>query len=254
MTKIILLAIGLIVGVPAVLVALSAFQIFVFNPWQHLRNVERMDAKNDLVWEESVARVVTVEAELRTMDRTEKLTVDVVCYEGNFATAWSLKGSGQKTGIGPKSIGFEALQAELPTGGTLDIDMWRLCDEALLMDIEELPLKVEYSNAHIVGPELSLYCRFYPSRASGSILINTDAARVGYPYIVALEERPLQTLATRSEMGSSETPSVSNGFARRWEWATRTGKSHWNAEKACWTDNVGRCSETLTNYCGINRR
>jgi len=113
MVNFFLWAIALIVGIPAALVAYSAFITFVYYPKvKHPWNIKRMDAKNDLVWEEAIARVVTVEAELRTAERTEKLTTDVICYEGYFARPWSLKGGGPKTGIEPRSIGFEALQAE----------------------------------------------------------------------------------------------------------------------------------------------
>lgn len=257
MVKFILWTIGLIIGVPTAFVAFNAFMVFVFYPWLHPRNVERMDAKNDLVWEEAIARIVTVEAELGTMEGTEKLTTDVVCYEGYFARAWNLKDGGPDTGFRPKSIGFEALQAVFPTGATLDIDLSYLCSKVFRMENNELPLKLGHNQTYIVAPELSLYCPFYNSEHSGrskSNALQTDAGWVGHPYIVAIEMRPLRTLATRSEMGSSEVPSVSSGFARRWEWATRTGKSHWNAEKACWTDRVGRCDEALTYYCGKNPR
>lgn len=253
MAKFILWTIGLIIGVPTAFVAFNAFMIFVFYPWLHPWNVKRMDAKNDLVWEEAIARVVTVEAELGTTEHVVKLTTDVVCYEGYFATAWNLKNGGPETGIGPKSIGFEALQAKFPTGAMLDIDMWRLCDEALLMDIDELPLKVEYSNAQIVGPELSLYCSFpFFISPSDETLLRTDVGWVSFPYIVSLEERPLRTLATRSDMGSSETPSIYSGFTRRWGSDMR--RSNWKDDEGCWSGRIGSCDEAMTNYCGKNPR
>lgn len=253
MAKFILWTIGLIIGVPTALAALSAFMVFVVYPLVHPWNVKRMDAKNDLVWEEAVARVVTVEAELGTKERTEKLTTNIVCYEGYFATAWNLKNGGPKTGIGPKSIGFETLQTKLPTGATLDIDLRWLCRTVFRTDADKLPLKLEYSNAQIVGPELSLYCSF-PSatRRSAVNLLHTDAGWVRFPYIVAIREQPLQSLAKRSDMGSSETPSISSGFTRRWGIDMR--ESSWNDEKGCWGDRIGVCNETMTNYCGKNPR
>ena len=160
MAKFILWTIGLIVGVPTAILALNIFLVYAVYPWTHTWNVKRMDAKNDLVWEEAVARVVTVEAKLRIKERNETLTTTIVCYEGHFATAWNLKNGGPKTGIGPKSIGFETLQTKLPTGATLDIDLRWLCRTVFRTDADKLPLKLEYSDAQIVGPELSLYCSF----------------------------------------------------------------------------------------------
>ncbi len=60
MTKIILWIIGIVVGVPLAVVTFGAFMLFVFNPSKHAWNIYRMDAKNDLVWEEAIARVVTL--------------------------------------------------------------------------------------------------------------------------------------------------------------------------------------------------
>jgi len=251
MVKFLLWTIGLIIGVPIAILALNVFLIYVVYPWTHTWNVSRMDAKNDLVWEQAVARVVTVEAKLGTKERTETLTTNIVCYEGYFATAWNLKNGGPRTGSGSKSIGFETLQTKLPTGGTLDINLRWLCREAFRTDVDELPLKLEYSDAHIVGPEQSLYCKFHSAtRRSAANILHTDAGRVSFPYIVALKEQPLRSLATRSDMGSSETPSISSGFTRRW--GTDMRRSDWKSEKGCWGDGSGVCNETMTNYCGKN--
>jgi len=121
------------------------------------------------------------------------------------------------------------------------------------MDIEALPLKVDLSIAQIVAPELSLYCSFpFYLRRSRQSLLFTDAAIISFPYIVALEEQPLRTLATRSEMGSSETPSISYGFTRRWGSDMR--RSDWKDDKGCWSGRVSQCNDEMTNYCGTNPR
>lgn len=248
MIKLILWAVGLIIVVPTAMVAYTAFAFYIYYPWQHPRNIERMDAKNDVVWEEATARIVTVETELGTAEGTEKLSTEVVCYEGYFATKWSIKSGAPKTGFGPRSIGFETLQAKFPTGATLLIDFRRLCDDAIQLEIDKVPLKVRYSTMNIAAPELSLYCSFSFNRNYNVTRIYRADEWVSYPYIVALEDRPLRSLATRSEMGSSEKPSIYFGFAR--QWGSDMSRSDWKEDKECWDDNVGRCNEEMTNYCG----
>jgi len=257
MAKVVIWIVIIVVAVPVALVTYVAFDLYVYRPAKHSWNVSRMDAENDQVWEEAVARVVTVEVELGTSQRVRTLKTDVVCYEGYFAKAWDLKAGGLRTGISAKSIGFEAFQAEFPPGATLDIDFTFLCRDVFRMESNELPLKLVRNGIYIVAPELSLYCQFSNTGRSGrstSNALQTDVGWVGYPTIVAIKMRPLRTLATRSDMGSSEVPSAPLGFSRRWDRATRFHKSHWNVEKTCWTDNQRRCSETLTSYCGKNLR
>lgn len=254
MAKAVLWIVSIVVGVPAAIAVFGAFMIFVFYPAKHSWNVYRMDAKNERVWQEAVARVVTVEAELGTAERVKTLKSDVICYEGYSARAWNLKAGAPTSGMATKSIGFETLQAEFPTGATLDIDLRFLCNSVFRMDINELPLKFRHNEINIVAPVLSLFCKFHNIGDTGTYALHTDAGWVGHPYIVAIEERPLRTLATRSDIGSSETPSVSSGFTRRWEGTYGRSPSYWKAEKACWTDQVGRCHEALTNFCGKTPR
>lgn len=207
-----------------------------------------MDTKNDLVWEEAVARVVTVESEVGTKEGPETLATNIVCYEGYFATKWNLKSGGPKAGVRPKSIGFETLQAKLPSGGMLDLNLFKLCDQALLMDINELPLKVRRSRLNVVAPELSLYCSFPFNRRPDVPRIYIGKRWVTYPYIVALEELPLRSLASRSDMGSSEMSANYGSLWYRWERYMR--RSNWKSDKKCWGGNSGGCNETMTNYCG----
>lgn len=248
MVKFILWTIGLIIGLPIAFVTYIAFMIFVYHPAYHSWSVKRMDAKNDRVWEEATARVVTVEASLTTPEGTEELTTDIICYQGYFARPLTPTGGPQETGNRPKSIGFESLQAELPTGATLDIDLRSLCSKAFSMDINDLPLRFEYNEMNIVAPDLSLYCKFPPHRGT----LHTDAGEVSYPYIVAVKQQPLRTLVTRSDMGSSATPYISSGFARRWGLNMR--RSSWKGGKGCWGGRSGQCNEAMTNYCGENPR
>ena len=64
MAKALLWVLGILVGVPAAVVAFFVFMLFVFYPIQHAWNVYRMDAKNDVVWANDLARIATVEIKL----------------------------------------------------------------------------------------------------------------------------------------------------------------------------------------------
>lgn len=147
--KIVLWIIGIFVGVPVLVVTFGAFMIFGFYPAQHAWNVHRMDAKNDRVWEEAVARVVTVEAELGIEAGIQTIRTDIACYEGYYARPLSLKSGAPTSGLAPKSVGFETLQAELPTGAILDINLRSLCYTVFHTDISSLPLKFRHDEANI---------------------------------------------------------------------------------------------------------
>lgn len=249
------MAIG--VGVPVAVVLFGAFVLFAFYPAQHAWNVFRMDAKNDRVWENAIARVVTVEAKLGSEDRVDTLKTDIICYEGHWARPFDMKAGAPATGIAPKSIGFEVLQADFPTGAILDINLRFLCAHAFNSKVKDLPLKFRYDQINILAPDLSLYCPFSYNRRSDEFAIQTDAAWVSHPHIVAIKEQPLRNLATRTDMGTSQTPSTTSGFSRRWNEinrSRRSGRGAWRAKQACWTDTVGRCHEALTRYCGKNLR
>ncbi len=213
-----------------------------------------MDAENALLWEAAIARVVTVEVELRTAERRERLTTDVVCYEGYFARPWNFKYGGPTTGFEARSTGYEALEAELPTGASLFVGMRGLCRKALLMDmdIEELPKEIGFTTVKVVAPELLLYCpspRGYMDQRL--TLVYTDALTVSLPEIVALEEWPLRTVVARADLISDDRGWSSESFRR---WGDELSKSHWKDGEGCWSDRVGQCSEELTNYCGANPR
>ncbi|MEO9516918.1 MAG: hypothetical protein ABJH45_00205 [Paracoccaceae bacterium] len=252
MSKALLWIIGILIGVPAAIVAFLAFLLFVFYPLQHSWNVYRMDAKNDRVWQEGIARVVTVEADLGGGKDIKTLTAQVVCYEGYFAKPFRLKSGAPRTRQGPRSVGFETLQGKFPTGATVDINLRFLCNRVFSTQDIELPLKFKHNEAAIVAPELSLYCRFRNKGTTSPYAIHTDAGWVGHAYITAIEKRDLSSLTTRSEMGSSETPSITSGFTRRWPWAFGSHSSGWKAKDACWTGRAGVCNEALTNFCGKN--
>ena len=256
MKKAVLWIVGLVVGVPIAVVTFGAFMLFAFYPAKHAWNVYRMDAKNDRVWEDAIARVVTVEAKLGSEESVNTLETVIVCYKGYWARSWNLKAGAPASGIGPKSIGFEVIQADFPTGATLDINLRFLCNRVFQDDIKGLPLKFRYNEINIVAPELSLYCPFHYNQRSDEYAVQTDAGWVSHPYIVSVKKQPLRNLAARADMGTSETPSVSSGFAMRWRGITETGRgrSHWKSEMACWTDGFGRCNEALTRYCGKNPR
>ncbi|MEM9394596.1 MAG: hypothetical protein AAGA38_12100 [Pseudomonadota bacterium] len=218
MVRVLLWALGILVGVSVSVVAFGAFMHFVFHPAKHQWNVHRMDARNDQVWEEGVARIVTVAAELEGSDASETVKSEIVCYEGYYARPWSLKLGATSSGMAPTSLEPEALQAEFPTGATLDISLRSLCNTVFVETSQELPQKFEHNQINIVAPDLSLHCQFNAFRShSGEFALRTDAGWVGHPSIVAIEERPLKSVSTRSDLGSSETPSVYSGFARRWE-------------------------------------
>lgn len=241
---------GVVVGLPAAVIAFGILRVFVFYPVQHAWNVHRMDAKNAGVWEDANASVVTVEAELGTKKGVETLKTEIVCYKGYYARAWSPKSGPPETGLAATSIGFEALQAELPSGGTLDISLRSLCSQVDRVDWEKLPVVLTNNGINIVAPDLSLYCRFGYTGAIHEFALQTDAVWVGYPYVTAIEERPLRTLASLSEMGSSDSPFVSSAFAQRWEGSIGKGHGRWKSREACWTDQLGLCHEALTNQCG----
>ncbi|WP_170766348.1 hypothetical protein [Ruegeria lacuscaerulensis] len=252
MRRAILWIIGIVIGVPFLVVALGAFMLFVFYPAKHALNVHRMDAKNERVWEEGIARVVTVEAEIRTTSGVEKLESDIICYQGHFARPWTLKNGAPKTGITPTSVGFESLQVDFPTGATLYIDLHHLCVEAFRIEIKKMPLKLDGSDMFVVAPELKLYCSFrLPNRLSEKFF-QTDAAWVSYPKIVSIDERLLKSTTTISEMGSSEVSLIGSRFARRW--GLDFHRSNWRSDKKCWTDKTGQCDEAMNNYCGTNPR
>ena len=252
MRRAILWIIGIVIGVPVLVFALGAFMLFVFYPAKHALNVYRMDAKNERVWEEGIARVVTVEAELGTISGVEKLESDIICYQGHYARPWTLKNGAPKTGVTPTSVGFESLQVDFPTGATLYIDLYHLCVEAFRIDTNEMPLKLDSSDMFIVAPELEMYCSFrLPNRLSEKFF-QTDAAWVSYPKIVGVTERPLNSTTTISEMGSSETPLIGSRFGQRWGLEFR--RSNWRSAEQCWTDRLGQCDEAMTNYCGNNPR
>ncbi|MCG7522764.1 hypothetical protein [Ruegeria sp. Ofav3-42] len=252
MRKVILWIIGIAIGVPALVVAFGAFMLFVFYPAKHALNVYRMDAKNERVWEEGTARVVTVEAELRTTSGIEELETDIICYQGHFARPWTLKNGAPRTGVTPTSVGFESLQVDFPTGATLDIDLYNLCVEAFRTETPKMPIKLEFSDMFVVAPELKLYCSFkLPNRLSEKFF-QTDAAWVSYPRIVSIDERLLKSTTTISEMGSSEVPLIGSRFGRRW--GLDFHRSNWSSEKQCWTGRIGQCDEEMNNYCGTNPR
>ena len=254
MHKVVLWVLGLAVAIPVALVALVAFVFFAVFPAMHAWNLHRMEGKNDQVWENATARVVTVETQLGTKDNLTPHSADIICYEGYYATPWTLKDGGPKTGFKPMSVGFEALQAPFPTGATLDISLRFLCGAVFRTQTTDLPFKYRFNQMDIVAEDLQLTCRFNNLHQDREFAFETDAGRAGHPYIVAIDERPLRNVATRADMGSAETPSVSSGFTRRWEWALGKGRSYWRADSSCWTNTIGRCNDALTQYCGKNPR
>ncbi len=214
-----------------------------------------MDAKNDLVWEEAVARIVTVEVELKTAERTEMLTTDVICYEGYYARPWNLKNGGPTTGFEARSTRYEALEAALPTGASLFVGIRGLCRKALLIDVDikELPQEIGFNTVKVVAPELLLFCSFPRGyRDQRTTLVYTDALTVSLPEIVALEDRPLRTVVARADIISDDRGWSSESFRR---WGRDLRRSNWEDDKDCWNTSVGgQCSEIMTNFCGANPR
>lgn len=251
MVRFLLSLVGCAIGAAIIFVVWMAVHYFVYAPAKHAWNVYRMDAKNDRVWEEGIARVVRVEVELGTAERVETLGTEIICYEGYFAQTQTLK-SELSSGLKPRSIGFEAVQAELPTGAVLDIELSWLCDTAFRVKPEELPYRLEHSTMYVVPPGSPAYCGFSSSRRAGPIHFQTDAGWVGHPHIVTIEERPLRSLATRADLGSSETPTIYSGFYRRW--GLDMSPSSWSDKLDCWTGKPGQCDAAITRHCGKNPR
>lgn len=255
MAKFIFWVLALTILIPLALAAFFLAQIYIFYPGIHTWNLSRMDAKNEQVWRDATARVVTVEVALNISGRAEIFTTDIVCYDGYYARPWNLKSGGPETGKRPISIGFEALQAKLPTGAVLDVDLGALCFEVFREDAREVPIRLTRFESHILDTNLLRYCRFdnYKSGAN-THQSQTGATWRGRPQIVAIEERLLRDLVMPSDMETPQRRNSSHDFIRRWGGRDFGWKpSRWRAEEACWTGRDG-CSEVMTKHCGKDSR
>ncbi|MEO0915572.1 MAG: hypothetical protein AAFY31_01075 [Pseudomonadota bacterium] len=252
MKRAILWVVGIVVGVPLAIVTLIAFMLFVFYPLQHAWNVRAADSRNANVWDESTARVVTVEVTVHSEVGPETLQTDVVCHRGHFARPWTLKSGAPATGVAPRSIGSEALEADFPTGAQLFVELRFLCHRVFREEVLDPPWQLKNSQMYVFSSQDSLYCSFSDIGRGGNYVLQTDAARVEHPIIVAISEKPLASVATLADLGTSETPSTSAEFARTWGREMR--RSNWHKEKACWTGRAGVCSDVMTRACGANPR
>lgn len=188
-------------------VAFLAFVYFVYDPPRHAWNVYRMDVRNDLIWEHDLARVATLAVDVETDGDVERLTTEIICYDGYWARPWSIKTGPPATGRGGRSAGPELLQADLPSGEILVVDVHYLCRAVLHETPVDLPLEPSSPEVYLIWPEIGRYCA-YPFERTVALgaARQTPVGLIGYPRVVATEERPLRDLVRQDDLSSYVEP------------------------------------------------
>ncbi|MEM6407033.1 MAG: hypothetical protein AAF700_01310 [Pseudomonadota bacterium] len=241
---------AIVLGLPLVLAMWAAFFFFIVFPAQHAFNVWRMDTKTAKLWETAEAQVVMIEAQLASDDGGERIENRIVCYSGYFARPWTLKDGAPKAGPTVRSVGEQALIAELPTGGVLDADFPFLCRQVLRGGIGGLVQDLQPSDLHVVAPRLEQHCRFPRDDSSGSELLRTEAFWVSRPEITSITTERLRDVVPLEALGSTDTRQTPSRFSERWTWPRSEGHSSWDQDKQCWALNGLSCDEALTRICG----
>lgn len=252
MKRVILWSIAILVGIPLAFIAVLAFLFFVFYPLEHRWNLHKAGNLNDQVWEDSTARIATVEVQITGDGQTRTLSKDIVCYQGNFARPWNLKDGRPARGVTSHSTGPEALEVDFDKGASLYIDLQFMCGRVGRDAGLALPHIYEFSQMYIVGLSGTLYCSFRDTDLTRPFVIDTAAVQVSRPTIISVTEKPLRSVAAREDMEPAQTPSVTSGFKRRWGIDIR--RSNWREADACWSDRVGRCSNEMTRSCGALKK
>lgn len=261
MKKFILWSLAVLIGLPVLLATFLAFVLFIFFPLQHKWNVYRADAGNDRAWEEADARIVTVAIDILSAGETETATTDIACYRKHWAKPLGIKSGAPSKGISPTSVRTPILVTKLATGGIAEVRLSSACIIAFEENGGSLPRLKHVNRAFIGAPGLPSYCWFSGFRLQDEdILFETTAVTLSYPRIIAIEERPLRSVANRPFVGSSDV-----NF-RPWprsnhqpvSFSGQQGKdlrsARWDAERSCWSSRSDQCDQELTRYCGANPR
>lgn len=211
-----ILLLSVFVGVPLAIAGFAAFSFFVYSPLLHKWHVYRMDAKNDVVWVEEIAKVATVEMELYAGDASKTLSQDIICFQGHWARPWTMKGGPPHTGEGPMSVGLEALETEWVDGSVLFVSFRRFCRHLYREDSSNLPANIKEVEVALLPRDLSFRCRYPRHKATDRYIMVTDAGKLGYPTVVSINDAPLKSVATREQVGSSQVSRFNSILGKRY--------------------------------------
>ncbi|MCY4334675.1 MAG: hypothetical protein OXC60_08390 [Litoreibacter sp.] len=241
---------ALVLGLPLVLAMWGAFFLFAVFPLQHVYNTWRMDAKTAKLWETAEAQVITLSAQLASDAGGERIENRIICYNGHFARPFTLKAGAPFAGNTPRSVGEQALIAQLPTGGVLDVDFPLLCNRIMRGGIGALVQDLTPNDVYIVAPSLEQQCAFPREGHSSAELLRTEAFWVSRPEITTITTQRLRDVVPLDALGSTDTRQTPARFSERWTWAQFEGDSKWKPDENCWAPRGLQCNAELTRICG----
>lgn len=231
---------GGLLAVPALLLTFIAFMLFVFYPLQHKVHVAQADRANARAWETVEARVATLEVDVSHLGATQTLSADLICYKGQVAKPWDLKGGGAKRYASDHYEGPDFLEMSLEGGATVLIEFDHPCF-FYLGRTEHASVNLSRLNVYVIGSEERRYCRSDLGAGWEAADLSLSQARLS-----DVTTAPLRTLTPRDQLKSSSTR-PSSGFRMRYGHNIR--RPIWNSQRACWIGNGGMCDTEMTALC-----
>lgn len=238
--KQLLWVLGGLLAIPAIPIVFIAFMLFVFYPLKHKVHVAQADRANERAWETVEATTATISFDVTSDGITRTLSADLICYQGETAAPWSLKGGSPKRGSSRRMEGPLALEAKLPNDATVMIEYGDLCYH-LHSDDPNLADALQFADIHVVNSPETRSCRGRLGDGWRAPTLTVSPARIG-PIGASLlrEQIPKDALA-------SSAATRANVFWQRYENNLR--RPIWRSDQQCWIGDGGVCDPELTAVC-----
>lgn len=240
--KTILWALGIVIGVPAAIVAFFAVLLFVVYPLQHFVQATQAERANSAHWANSqaVSTTISIEVSENGVARTE--AVELTCYHVEIARPWTLKGGGPSRGQRPVSAGTAGIETRLEGGKTLFLDLGHMCQWVLQDGETDLSEHLARAKLIVVNAAGTHVCGYAIKDGSTAAALSVSA-----PVPSERQIRPLREVVPRAALDAGDWQYPGSAFRRRFGRDVRG--AYWQKDRACWGQHDGTCVQEFSNLC-----